>query len=239
MFDDTNNPVEETQVEQPEVQEPVAESAPVQAQQETAQAKSFRTLREKAEKAERERDEAIRILQEIHSRQQPQAPEEDYNVSLEADALAEGKHLSKLQKKINKLEEQIKSFHNQSGAIATEAKLKSQFPDFDKVVNKDTIEALKAEHPEIAHTLSSATDLYSQGASAYKLIKKLGIYQEDHYEADRALAQKNAAKPRPLASVSPQQGDSPLSHANAFANGLTPELQKNLWKEMQDIRKRS
>ena len=56
-------------------------------------------------------------------------------------------------------------------------------------------------------------------------------------EADKRKAQENSAKPRPMASVSPQQGESPLSHANAFANGLTPELQKQLWKEMQDAKK--
>jgi hypothetical protein len=55
--------------------------------------------------------------------------------------------------------------------------------------------------------------------------------------ADRAAAQKNASKPKPLASVSPQQGDSPLSRANAFANGLTPELQKQLRQEMEEARK--
>ena len=37
--------------------------------------------------------------------------------------------------------------------------------------------------------------------------------------------------------MSPQQGDSPLSRANAFANGLTPELRVQLIKEMEEARK--
>jgi len=49
--------------------------------------------------------------------------------------------------------------------------------------------------------------------------------------------QANTAKPRPLTSVSPQSGESPLSRANAFAEGLTPELKKNLFKEMQEAKK--
>ena len=59
----------------------------------------------------------------------------------------------------------------------------------------------------------------------------------DNYKTDRELAQKNASKPKPLASVSPQQGDSPLSRANAFANGLTNELKAQLRKEMEEARK--
>jgi hypothetical protein len=68
-------------------------------------------------------------------------------------------------------------------------------------------------------------------------IKKLGIYTEDTYQADRERAQNNANKPRPLASVSPQQGESALSHANPFAGGLTPELKTSLLKEMEAARK--
>ncbi len=49
--------------------------------------------------------------------------------------------------------------------------------------------------------------------------------------------QKNASKPKPLASVNPQQGDSPLSRANAFANGLTEELKDQLRKEMSESRR--
>ena len=56
---------------------------------------------------------------------------------------------------------------------------------------------------------------------------------------DKAKAVINAQKPRPLTSISPQQGDSPLSKANAFANGLTPELQAQLLKEMKQSMKRA
>jgi hypothetical protein len=41
-----------------------------------------------------------------------------------------------------------------------------------------------------------------------------------------------------MASISPQQGDSPLTKANAFANGeLTPELKAQLWKETNQYRR--
>lgn len=211
--------------------EPVKQSAP---------AESWKILREKAQKAEKERDEAIRYAKEIEARTKasPEIPEEDYSVNVEEDSLVEGKHLSKVNKHIKKLEEQLKSYQQQTAMNATESKLKSQYPDFDTVVCKENLESLRYAYPEIANTINSSTDLYSKAVSAYTMIKKLGITNEDIYAEDKALAQKNASKPKPLASVSPQQGDSPLSKANAFANGkITDDLKKQLWREMNEIRK--
>jgi len=71
------------------------------------------------------------------------------------------------------------------------------------------------------------------------MVKKLGIYKPDNYEKDRAHVATNANKPRSSASISPQQGDSPLSNANAFADGLTPELKKKLYAEMLEAKSRN
>ena len=121
----------------------------------------------------------------------------------------------------------------------TEIRLKTQYPDFDKVVNTETIASLRDLYPDIAATLHTSSNLLSKGSSAYTLIKKLGIYREDTYQNDKAQAVNNVTKPRPLASVSPQQGESPLARANAFANGLTDELKEQLRKEMYESRRRN
>jgi hypothetical protein len=93
-------------------------------------------------------------------------------------------------------------------------------------------------YPELAETLGSSSNLYGKAVSAYTMIKNLGIYQEDQYSPDKQKAQANAAKPRPLASVGTQQGDSPLTRANAFAEGLTDDLKRQLRKEMAEAIKR-
>lgn len=223
-----------------EVQEQVQQEPQVvrpEIEVESSQAKNFRQLKEAKERAERERDE---LLKHIQTQQRPQQESEsvDEDFDINPDDIVEGKHLKKYYEKIKKLEKKLQQTQQQSVAMTTEAKLKAQFPDFDKVVNKDNIESLKYAYPELANTLNASTDLYSTAVSAYTMIKKLGIAQEDLYEADRERVQKNAAKPKPLVSIAPQKSESPLSNANAFANGLTPELQKQLWKEMQDLRKR-
>lgn len=232
---------EETQVEQEpveELQEFAQEVAEVLAQPEAPKendaSRNLRALREKSERIERERDEAIRRLQEMEAVRAPQAPQEDEDFHLAPDELAEGKHLSKVDKKIKKLEEQLRQYQQQSTTTNVETKLRTQYSDFDKVVSRENIDSLREQYPELAATINSSPDLYNKASSAYTMIKKLGIYQDDMYKADVARAQKNAAKPRTVTSISPQQGDSPLTRANAFANGLTEELSKQLRKEMND-----
>lgn len=205
---------------------------------------NFKALRESKDKAERERNDAMTKLAEYEKQKfavkpPTQSESDDFGLGLGEDDLAEGKHLKKINDHIKKLEEQVKGYQRQSSESAVETKLKQQYPDFDKIVSKDNIDLLRSLHPEIAQTINSSNDLYSKAVSAYTMIKKLGIIKEDNFQQDRDLAQKNAAKPKPLTSVSPQQGDSPLSNANAFANGLTDDLKKQLYREMIDAAKKS
>lgn len=229
---------------EPEVEQAAApESVPT----ETIAQKSFREVREAKLKAERERDDYMRRLAELEARQtqkQTAPVEEDEEFSLGDDDLAEGKHLSKVAKNIKKvkreLEEtrrELQQYRKQTSEQTVESKLKQQYPDFDKVLSADNIAILNEAYPELARSIHATDDLHTKAVSAYQLIKKFGIYQEQPFKSEKAIALKNSAKPRPLTSIAPQEGDSPLSRANAFAEGLTPELKDQLWREMNQTRK--
>lgn len=218
----------------------LAEASPKEASKDD----NMRALREKAEKAERERDEYGRYIQEIQRRaqmieaqeKQKQAPiEQDYDVNDED--LLEGKHYKKLVGKYKALEEKLEQATRSNYATAIEARIKSQYNDFDQVVNADSIKALRDSEPELAESLHANPDIHSKAVATYKAIKRMGLMPSNEYNPDKELAQKNSAKPKSLASISPQQGESPLSRANAFANGLTDELRKQLLKEMDQARK--
>lgn len=211
-----------------------------QAQTETKQAitpqpdiheENYKSLRQARMQAERERDELYRRLQ-VYEQQKQQEPEEDLTINVAEGDYVEGKHLSKVDKKIRKLEQAVAQYQKQAYEYSIEAQIKAQYPDYDRVVNNETIERLKNEHPDIAQTLASSTDLKSKALSTYKMIDKLGLAPNPAFDYEKHLVQRNAAKPKPVASVSPQQGDSPLSNANAFANGLTDELKTKLHQEM-------
>jgi len=196
---------------------------------------NFRALREKQEQLEKAHKEALEKLKKYETKQ---PEDEDLEINIGDDDLFEGKHYRKLQKQLKKQEETLKNYENQVKLTTTETKLKTQYTDFDKVVSEENIRKLRETEPEIAQAISSTSDIYSKAVSAYKMIKKLGIYVEDNFQEDRNLAQKNAMKPKSVASVSPQQAESPLTRANAFANGLTSELKRELWREMNESSKK-
>ncbi len=203
-----------------------------------AQANSYeqnlKRLREKAERTDYLERELARVMQEQqHANNVPH----DDGSGFADDDLVEGKHLKRVKQELRDLKKEIESYKQTSATMTAEARIKAQYNDFDKVVTNDTIATLRNEYPEIAATINSNSDVYTQAVAAYTLIKKLNIAPDEQYAADRNRVQANTTKPRPLTSVSPQSGESPLSRANAFAEGLTPELKKNLFREMQESKK--
>jgi hypothetical protein len=218
-LDDTQTPAT------PEVPENTSDVQPEQKESAQPVEQQPEPPKEKSERIQRERDEALMRLKQME--EQRAEPE----LNLGPDDLAEGKHISKMQKKMDDMR---RGFQQE----LQEIKLRSQYPDADKILSPENLELLKQQEPEIAAAIGASPDFYSKAVGAYKAIKRMGIYQDPTvFESEREVVQKNAAKPRAVASLSPQQGDSPLSHANAFANGLTPELKAHLVREMADSQK--
>lgn len=213
--------------ESSEESEHVEPEAPVKRPVKT-QEDNMRALREAKERAEQDREELLARVKQYENKQE----ESTYG----DDDLIEGKHLKK---EIASVRKQLKNYEAQVAQATDETRLKTRFPDFDGVVTQKALESLREADPESLETIAmSQSSLYSRGVAAYKRIKELGIYVEDNFENERASVQKNSTKPKPVNSISSQQGASPLSQANAFANGLTPELQQQLRNEMEEAIKR-
>jgi hypothetical protein len=233
------------------------QSAPHEEQKESPENRSnIRYLREKAdraERAERERDELLMRLRDMErnspsSQQAQQAlneiAEENFSLDLAPDALAEGKHVAKIYKKMQAMENQLKRYQQQTSQNIMEAQIKAQFPDFDLVVSRANVEELRRSHPAIAQTLAAAasSDAYSAAASAYSIIKEMGIAKSmQESQMTRKILQENASKPRSAQAAAPQRGSTPLSKANEYmADGkMTPELQTQLLREMNDARRQA
>lgn len=214
---------------------------PVQAEQaDSPQALRFKTLREARERAERERDELKVRLDKIEASKNVETQAntvEDYNIA--PDDLVEGKHLSKYDRDIKTLKKELDQYKRQSEATSIETKLRTEFNDFDTVVNKENIEVLRTAYPHLAAALNSSNDLYNKAASAYTMIKKLGISGASEFNKEHEVVQENSTKPRPISSLNAKSTtDSPLTHANAFANGLTKDLKAQLYREMLEAKKR-
>lgn len=251
MFDDTpnspmtpetsgqQNPIQPQEVyEEPEV-EATAEETPEETPQpkQNKAAENIRELRRSKEKTERQLEQALSYIQQIQTQKAPDAPEEDLSYNLNPDDIAEGKHLSKLEKKILRLESAMQKNYQQSAQMAVEARIKATFPDFDKIVNMDTVRALADEEPELAASIDANPDLFKKASAAYKLIKKLGIAENHDYEPEKQKVQNNLNKPRPAVSVAPKS-QSALTEANAFMSREMSESERTrLLKEIAEATK--
>ncbi len=244
FFNDQSDMVQEE--EQEEVEDAPAQEV-VRPQVKTQQ-ENFKAIREAKEKAERERDI---LLQELAKRQSQfvdasskkevepvDTSDPELDLLLDDEALVEGKHAKKMIQAMKKMREEMRAFNNKSTQYTIESRIKNNFPDFEKVVSSENVEMLNTMYPEIAQSLKDTSDMYTKAAAAYKVIKNMGIYKDhEEFMPQKQVINKNVSKPRPASSVSPQAGNSPLAKANSFANGLTPELQAQLRREMFEARK--
>ena len=220
---------ENTPENQPKDETPAPEPEPIP---ERLSSRNFKVIKDKQLQAERERDELLRMLQEERAKGSKPIPEEDDDIP---DDFIEGKHLKKQVKEIRQLRKELLELKQQTRMEITDAKIKAECPDFNKVLTEENVEQFKEEHPELAETIfNSKADPYSIAKSAYKAMKKFGIYVEDNYEKEKQLAQKNLSRIKPSTSLGVRQGDTALSKAGEYvAEELTDERKAMLWKEVQ------
>lgn len=170
---------------------------------------NIRRLREAKEALQKERDEMRKRLEQYEQKRT-----ENNEPEPSEDELVERRHLNELRHEL------------------TQMRLQQAHPDIDRVIRPVTVAMLNEQAPEKANEIAAIRDPYQKAVAAYKAIKELNIYKEENPQ--KKVIQQNHQKPRSAASLSPQEGDSPLHRANAFANGLTDDLKAQLWKEMQE-----
>lgn len=211
--------------EQEEVSGQTAQEESSQKIEEKSKEYNFKQMRETLQ----QRDEEIRVLR---NRDESFKEKELREEELGEDDLVEGKHLKKGLA-------DIKDIIRRKELDTVPDKLKSKFEDFNDVVTKENLEKLQKTEPELFQSLQledrrkvSAGDLFVKGIAAYKTIKSLGISHENQeYMNKKEHIQSNHNKPMSVQAI---KGAGAIHKANAFANGLTPELQKQLQKEMTE-----
>ena len=232
----------ETPVEETQAAAPAAESENVnEVRQETAEE------RRKRNDVEYNWAEARRKMQELDRRvkeqddyisklKQTSAPKDDYE---EIDRLTDDDIVTKAQarKLAEKMAKQIASqVIKEREAATVEERVKLRFNDFDDVVTQENIELLKQKKPELASSVASNPDPYAQAVAAYDALKMIGAQEMSKTSVEKEKALKNAQKPLSVNAVTKQ---SAIGNAHLFENGLTPELKKQLLKEMQEASKRA
>jgi hypothetical protein len=232
MSEEENESVQE---QTPEAAAPAAESESAPKLEETQSQRKKRNdaeynwaeTRRKMEDLERQNRE---LAERVNQQRKPiDNSEEDELAKLANDDILTVAQARKLATHLAKkaAEEAIR----EREASTVDERLSTKFTDFNDVVNRDNIEILKQTEPELAMSLNGlANDPYAQGVAAYKLLKKMGIGQEEVRVPEREKAVANSKKPVSVNAVTKQ---SAIGNAHMFENGLTPELKKQLNEEMK------
>jgi hypothetical protein len=174
-----------------------------------------------------EQDEQIRQLRA--DRERPKVQEEDDLAKLADDDIVTAKQARSLATKMAR--EVADQAIREREASTVDERLKNRFPDYENVVTQDNIDLLKQQDPELAMSLYAlAQNPYEQAVAAYKMLKRTGIGDMAKIQPQKAKALENSRKPVSVQSVTKS---SAIGEVHKFENGLTPELKKQLWQEMQ------
>lgn len=241
MFDEVETGAQHFEQEQPQQQAEIPAEQP-QMQQESQKEANMRILRERAELADRRSQESERRIQELErilqmnmNQQQTSTKmqiEEEDDFDLSDDSFVEGKHLRKQNKDVKRLTREIQELKQETAKSREEAaianarsRIRTQYPDWEKVVNKDNLEKLREQDPETFEVLNSSKDTYAAGCAAYKFIKNSGIVDSTYSDVDKRL-DDNRSKPRSAANASPQTGDTPLARVGDYDRRILTEDRK-------------
>ena len=232
LLDDTPPPV-------PPATAPTPSPADIPSQPvETSKQMNLRLMRERAEAAERKQMEIERRYAEMEKQLkqqqyaspqvQPQETVKELDFNVPDDELIEGKHVKQivnaLKNEINQVKNQFSQINAQTAAQTAEARFQAQYPDAPKVLSSDNIKNFATIYPEEYKSMMSNPDPYAQLKTAYNMITKFGLLENQ--EEDTRIAQ-NQAKPRSAASAGGSQtAQTPLSRIGDYDRRVLSEADK-------------
>lgn len=225
--------------QEPQVSEPVKEPAAQEPVKENSDKdRNLRFLRERAEAAERRAQELERSMQLNMNQQVSQKVEiEEEEIDVSDDMYIEGKQFKKyvknMQKELKNTRKQMEEFKQNSSVANAELRLKSEFNDFERVVNEANLAKLAASKPALYRSVMSSNDIYDRGYSAYEMIKASGVLVDQYEEQNRRL-EENKGKPRASANLAPQASDTPLTRVGDYDRRiLTNERKDQLLRQVE------
>ena len=234
MSTEVNPSVEEVAPPSDAAEQPAPQEEPQEAPK-TAQARdldeehNWREARRIREEKDRENRELRAELDRLRSAQAP--PQADELANLRDDDIVTVQQAKKLAEKHARAVAE-KAIREREAATLGD-RISAIYPDFDEVVSPENVETLRTSEPELYAGLQRlADDPLSQAKGAYKLLKKLVVKGEsDEMARNKAKLAENSKKPVSVQTVT--KHSSALGDVHKFDGGLTPDLKKQLYKEMQ------
>ena len=237
IMTDEENPSVEEAVAQPTETEQTQDVQEATPQEEKQSARgdvdyNWREARRKMETLEQRNYELESRLNQLSD---PKPPQEDDISRLADDDIVTAKQARHLATKMAR--EVAEQTIREREAQTLDDRLMTKFPDFKDVVNRDNLDILQQQEPELAMSLYGLQNKpYEQAVAAYKMLKKQGLGESNEMSTNKKKALENSKKPVPVLSVT--KSSSAISNAHAFEDGrLTSEMKARLRKEMDECRK--
>lgn len=208
------------QLDTPPQEEPLA---PV----EDAQDRNWRQMRERIEDLQQSNNRLNEAVNRQNSPPKQEVPLPDW-ASVDDEDLLTKKQTMGVAEKV--AAEAVRKALQQREYEEAPNLIENQMKDYASVVTPENVAKLKQSNPRLAASLGDVKDPYAQGTLAYSYIKSQGIYKENQEVGNRQRAIDNSKKPLPVSAAKPS---TPLESANAYSNGLTPEVKQKLFAEMQ------
>ena len=204
---------------------------------EDRQEKNWRAVRERQKELEREllmQKEMNEKLLKLATQNAPQTQEKDpFDEIADDDFIPAGKVKQLVSKQATKIAHEIaqkeaeKLFKQQEQSQFL-VKLNSKYPDFQEVVNSETLALLEYKNPELANTIAELKDPYKMGIQSYEFIKALGLAAEAPNQRRAKEVEKKIAENAKTVQ-SPQAYD---KRPMAQAYRLTEQEKNKLFEEM-------
>jgi hypothetical protein len=217
FMDEVANQLAEPEIATPETS-PQVETTPV-VEEVNENEKNIRALRQGKKEAERraqEYERQLKMQQELLERvllQGNQPPRLPASVD-ELDTIPPDDYIP-----FGKVEQLLKRSEQRSEKRAEEAvkkaledqeksrfmiKLKSEFPDFDDVVNPETLDLLEQQNPKLAKAIVKSGDPYDMGLQTYMFIKSMNLVDKvpgarRSQEVEKKIEQNSKSVPSPMA----------------------------------------
>jgi len=185
MPDIENEAVEQETAQ--EVASPLIEAAENDSEETQAEEKSNRAFSE-MRRANKELTQENKLQKEMmqqlmaNQRLQPQQvtqPEEDIIQELSREEYVPGEKVAKgfrkLEERFDKRVEEIEKKYASQQQTALFNELKREFPDFDSVVNSETLALLEETNPRLARTIAASNNPYAIAIQSYEYIKAKGL----------------------------------------------------------------
>lgn len=135
--------------------------------------KKMEAMEEENQKLREQVTQQSEVVNRFQSAFQPQTPEIDDYQSLEADDFVSKKHVENTTKRTLEELDGIKKDLQEQRKYYEMLRLEAKFPDYNEVVNNDSIKQLEQEDPDYAEMLSQLSSDYTRREKAYKRIKKM------------------------------------------------------------------